>query len=102
MEAEKEKEDHHDNEMCGVPGLMNHRTTVAYGGKVVSPRMLELTRENRAKDISTKRRTWRELSPPINMLQAKRLERQHLTHRATGPYKLGTKCLIPSLSSHQL
>jgi hypothetical protein len=32
MEAEKEKEDHHDNEMCGVPGLMNHRTTVAYGG----------------------------------------------------------------------
>jgi len=55
MEAEKEKEDHHDNEMCGVPGLMNHRTTVAYGGKVVSPRMLELTRENRAKDISKKR-----------------------------------------------
>jgi hypothetical protein len=72
---------------------------VAYGGKVVSPRMLELTRENRAKDISKKRglgESWMSWALPSICCEPSGLK-DNTSPIATGPYKLGTKCLIPSL-----
>ena len=67
-----------------------------------TPYVLEIAqprREKRAKDISKTFKSTEKLDrvEPSHqyMLRAKRLDRQRLTHRATGPYKLGPNVSFP-------